>query len=318
MVVNKQTAQTGNATENPPLKIGLYLWAGFMPWQVAQEKDFFKANNLNVELIWFPLLSDRLAAFNAGKIDVAGLTMYDFLTGASNGIKSKIISVTDVSLGADAIVATPEIKSVKDLAGKRSSVEVGTVGHFLFLKALEKGGVAKDKVPMVNQSADSAIAALIANKTDVVYSYEPFVSQAVASGKGKVIFSSKDIPGLVPDLLAVRQSAMDSQPDALQKLLEVWYKTLDYRQNNLEEVLPIEAKKAGVSVADYKILLNGFEWLTPAEAIASFKPGTTTQALNVSAKEVGAFMLQEKLITKEAPPIAEFLDDRFLQKIIAA
>ncbi len=243
---SKQTTQTGNATENPPLRVGMNLWAGFMPWQVAKEKDFFKANNLNVELIWFPVLSDQLAAFNAGKIDVAGMTMYDFLTGASNGIKSKVISVTDVSLGADAIVATPGVNSIQDLAGKRASVEVGTVGHFLFLKALEKGGVAKDKVPMVNQSADSAIAALIANKTDVVYAYEPFVSQAVTSGKGKVIFSSKDIPGLVPDLLTIRQSAIDSQPEAVQKLLEVWYKTIDYRQANLEEVLPIEAKQAGV------------------------------------------------------------------------
>lgn len=310
-------AQTGSAAK-PPLRVGMNLWAGFMPWQVAKEKDFFKANNLNVELIWFPVLSDQLAAFNAGKLDVAGMTLYDFLTGASNGIKSKVISVTDVSLGADAIVATPGINSIKELAGKQASVEVGTVGHFLFLKALEKAGVPEDKVPMVNQSADTAIASLIAKKTDVVYSYEPFVSQAVTSGKGKVIFSSKDIPGLIPDLFAVHQSVVDSQPEAVQKLLDVWYETLDYRQTHLEEVLPIEAKQAGVSVEDYKSILKSFKWLTPTEAIATFQPGTTTQSLNISAKEVSTFMLKQKLITKEAPAINKLLDDRFLQKILAA
>ena len=65
-----------------------------MPWQVAKEKDFFKANNLNAEIIWFPV-SDQITAFNAG-IDVIGITLYDFITSASNGVKSKIISITDI------------------------------------------------------------------------------------------------------------------------------------------------------------------------------------------------------------------------------
>ena len=93
----QQTNTAGNAAPSPTLKIGLNLWAGFMPWQVAKEKDFFKANNLNAEIIWFPVLSDQITAFNAGKIDVIGITLYDFITSASNGVKSKIISITDMS-----------------------------------------------------------------------------------------------------------------------------------------------------------------------------------------------------------------------------
>ena len=120
-----------------------------MPWQVAKEKDFFKANNLNAEIIWFPVLSDQITAFNAGKIDVIGITLYDFITSASNGVKSKIISITDIFLGADATFDKSRINSV-GVADKRTSVEVGKVGHFLFLKALEKGGITKDTVSVVN------------------------------------------------------------------------------------------------------------------------------------------------------------------------
>ncbi len=312
----QQTTTAGNAASNPPLKIGLNLWAGFMPWQVAKEKNFFKANNLNAEIVWFPVLSDQITAFNAGKVDVIGITLYDFITSASNGVKSKIISITDMSLGADAIVVNPAIDSVGELAGKRTSVEVGTVGHLLFLKALEKGGITKDKVAVVNQSADAAIAALMTNRTDVAYAYEPFVSQAVAAGKGKVIFSSKDIPGLVPDLMIVQQSVIDRQPESVQKMLDVWYKTLAYRQSNLDEVLPIEAKQAGVSVQDYQNLLKGFKWLTPTEARAMFQPGTTPQSLVFNAEDVSSLMLKEKLIAKQLPPITELIDDRFLKKIL--
>lgn len=312
----QQTSTIGNAASTPPLKIGLNLWAGFMPWQVAKEKDFFKANNLNAEVVWFPVLSDQITAFNAGKVDVIGITLYDFITSASNGVKSKIISITDMSLGADAIVVNPAINSVGELAGKRTSVEVGTVGHLLFLKALEKGGITKDKVSVVNQSADAAIAALMTNRTDAAYAYEPFVSQAVAAGKGKVLFSSKDIPGLVPDLMVVQQSVIERQPESVQKMLDVWYKTLAYRATNLDEVLPIEAKQAGVTVKDYQNLLTGFKWLTPQEANAMFQPGTTEQSLIYNAKNVASLMLKEKLIAKPLPPITQLIDDRFLNQIL--
>jgi NitT/TauT family transport system substrate-binding protein len=312
---HQQTSQT--AASSQPLRLGFNLWAGFMPWQVAKEKNFFQANNLAAELIWFPVLSDQLSAFNAGKVDVIGMVTSDFLTSVNGGVKAKVISVTDISLGADAIVATPAINSVKDCVGKRASVEVGTVGHMLFLKALEQSGVSDQQVQIVNQAADAAISALIAGKTDVAYSYEPFVSQAVASGKGKVIFSSKDVPGLIPDLLVVHQEIIDQRPEAVQNLLKTWYQTLDYRQSHLDEVLPIEAKQAGVSVKDYQDLLKGFKWLTPQEALAAFQPGTTSKSLLYTAKDVTDFMIKQKLMEKQPPSFDSLIDTRYLQKIIS-
>ena len=64
-----------STSQTQPLRLGLILWAGYMPWKVAQEKNFFQSNNVNVEIIWFPVLSDQLTAFNTGKIDVAGMMM---------------------------------------------------------------------------------------------------------------------------------------------------------------------------------------------------------------------------------------------------
>ena len=77
-------------------------------------------------------------------------------------------------------------------------------------------------------------------------------------------------------------------------MLDVWYKTLAYRQSNLDEVLPIEAKQAGSTVKDYQNLLAGFKWLTPTEAGAMFQPGTTAQSLVINAEDVSSLMLKEK------------------------
>jgi NitT/TauT family transport system substrate-binding protein len=297
-------------------RLGLNLWAGFMPWKVAEEKNFFQLHQIKAEVTWFPVLSDQITAFNAGKLDMIGITMTDLLNSIRAGVKAKVVTVTDISLGADAIIASPEIKSIQDLIGKQASIEMGTVGHMLFLKALERGGVAANQVKMVNQSADVAVASLIAGKTDAVYSYEPFVSQAVNSGKGKVLFSSKDLPGIVPDLFAVQQDFLDRQPDTVQNMLKVWYQTLNYRQSHLDEVLAIEAKQAGVSVAEYKKLLEGFEWLTPQAALTALQPGNTTASMVYTAKEVSRFMVAQNLADKAAPDFGTLVDSQFVKAIL--
>lgn len=310
------SSQADGTAAAPTLRLGFNLWAGFMPWQVAKEKNIFQEHNLNGELTWFPVLSDQLTAFNAGKVDVAGMTMGDFLTAIVGGVKAKVVSTTDISLGADAIVVAPSINTLQEMAGKNASIEIGTVGHLLFLKALEQGGVPDSSVKITNQAADVAIATLIAGRTQIAYSYEPFVSQAVTAGKGKVIFSSKDVPGLVPDLLVVQQSVLARQPEAVQNLLKVWYQTLSYRQNHLDEVLAIEAKQAGVSVEEYQKLLNGLKWLTPQEAMTSFQPGTTTQSQINTAKVVSEFMVKQKLLAKAPPEFASLIDDRALRQVL--
>jgi len=313
----KSASNSSGSPQSRPLQIGLNLWAGFMPWKVAQDKDIFKANNSNTVVTWFPVLSDQLTAFNAEKLDIAGMTASDFLVGLAGGLKTKIIAITDVSLGADAILAAPSINSIKDLVGKRASIEIGTVGHMLFLKALEQNGIAPNQVEIVNQAADAAAAALIAGKTDSAYSYEPFVGQAVQSGKAKVIFSSKDVPGLIPDLLVIHERVLNEQAEAVQNLLNTWYKALEYRPSHLDEVLDIEAKQSGVSLADYNTILKGFKWVTPEECIKAFTPGNTMESLLYSSQVIADFMLGQKLITSKPDSIEPYIDRRFVEKYLS-
>lgn len=312
----RQPTNTSGTSQSRPLRVGMNLWAGFMPWKVTQEKDFFAANGVNVEVIWFPVLSDQLTAFNAGKLDVAGMTMSDMLTGLAGGLQTKILAITDVSLGADAILVAPSINSIQALVGKRASIEIGTVGHMLFLKALEQAGVSAEQVEIVNQSADAATAALIAGKTDSAYSYEPFVSQAVQSGKGKVIFSSRDIPGIIPDSLVIHEQVLQEQPEAVQALINAWYQTLDYRTTHLDEVLPIEAKQAGVSLEEYNTILNGFKWVTPEECLKTFELGTTMESVIYASQVIGDFMLEQKLITSKPDSIEPYIDRQFVEQYV--
>jgi NitT/TauT family transport system substrate-binding protein len=97
----------------------------------------------------------------------------------------------------------------------------------------------------------------------------------------------------------------------------VWHQVLDFRQKSPDEAYAIEAKRAGVSVADYKALQQGLEWLTPQQTLEGFQPGNTTRSLVYAGKIVADFMLSQKLLSKKPPSTTELIDERFMKAYMA-
>lgn len=166
-------------------------------------------------------------------------------------------------------------------------------------------------------AADAAVSAIIAGRLNAAYFYDPFTTQLLKSGKGKVIFSSKQVPGLVADTVVAHQALLDGRAVEVQKLVGVWHQVLEFRKKNQEEAYAIEAKRAGVSVRDYAALQKELEWLTPQQTLETFQPGNTTRSLVYAGKIVADFMLNQKLL-QTAPPVTETLiDDRFMKDYVS-
>jgi NitT/TauT family transport system substrate-binding protein len=90
----------------PPLKVGYSDWPGWVAWQVAIEKNWFKEAGVDVRFEWFDY-SASLDAFAAGKIDAVTMTNGDALVTGAGGAKSVMVMLTDYSNGNDMIVAKP-------------------------------------------------------------------------------------------------------------------------------------------------------------------------------------------------------------------
>ena len=59
-----------------PLKIGYSDWPGWVAWQVAIEKGWFKEAGVDVEFEWFDYVPS-MDAFSAGKVDAVCMTNGD-------------------------------------------------------------------------------------------------------------------------------------------------------------------------------------------------------------------------------------------------
>src|SRR5665647_2159149 len=70
-----------------PLKIGYSDWPGWVAWQVAIEKNWFKEAGVDVKFEWFDYVPS-MDAFSAGKIDAVCMTNGDALVVGATGGKS--------------------------------------------------------------------------------------------------------------------------------------------------------------------------------------------------------------------------------------
>ncbi len=243
-----------SASSSGSIKLGFSAWPGWFPWQVAEEAGIFKDAGVDVDLVWFEGYLDSINALAAGQLDANSQTLNDTIASVAAGSDQVIVLVNDNSTGNDQIIASKEIKTIQDLKGKKIGVEAGVVDHYLLLLGLQSAGLGPDDVQVENLETGAAAAAFASGQLDAVGVFAPFTTQALKREGSHTLFTSKDFPGAIPDHLTISRELLDERPDDVQKLIDAWFLTLDYIKKNPDKAIDIMAKRAGVSVDEYKQL----------------------------------------------------------------
>jgi NitT/TauT family transport system substrate-binding protein len=166
------------ASAAEPLKIGYSDWPGWVAWQVAIDKGWFKEAGVDVKFEWFDY-SASMDAYAAGKLDAVLMTNGDTLVTGAGGAKSVMVLITDYSNGNDVIVAKPGINSVLDLKGKKVAVEVGLVEHLLLRNAMQKAGMKAGDITIVNAKTNEMPQVLASRDIAAVGAWQPIVGEAL-------------------------------------------------------------------------------------------------------------------------------------------
>jgi NitT/TauT family transport system substrate-binding protein len=299
--------EDGDAT----VRLGFSAWPGWFPWQVAGEQDLFAANGVEVELVYFDSYTDSLNALATGNLEANSQTLNDTLAWVSGGSAQTIVLTNDNSTGNDQIIASEGIASIAELAGGTVAVEEGTVDHFLLLLALESAGLAPDAVEIVPLTTDAAAAAFVAGQVDAVGAFAPFTTTALERPGSTVIASSADFPGAIPDHLVFDTGFVESQPEAVQAVVDTWFDTLDWIAEHPDEAVGIMAERAGVSVADYRTYDAGTTIFSREDNLAAFAPGDTPANLDHMTEQIADFLLSTGLVDQR-PAVDGLLDARFV------
>jgi NitT/TauT family transport system substrate-binding protein len=292
-----------------PLKIGYSDWPGWVAWEVAIEKGWFKEAGVDVEFEWFDYVAS-MDAFAAGKLDAVTMTNGDALVTGASGAQSVMVIVNDYSNGNDMIVARPGITSVAELKGKNIGVEVGFVGHLLLLNALEDAGLSESDVTLVNVPTNETPQVLASGDVDAIVAWQPNSGQALSQLPGsKAVGTSRDAPGLIYDVLAVSPASLASRKADWEKVAKVWYRTVDYiyDEKTQADALSIMSARVGVPADQYKVILDGTKILSLEEAKAVMQKGDGMDSLYGSSKVADDFNVKYEVYA-EPQAIDSYID----------
>ncbi|MDX2096313.1 MAG: ABC transporter substrate-binding protein [Leptolyngbyaceae cyanobacterium bins.59] len=298
------------------VRMGFSVWPGWLPWQVTQDEKIFEKNNVRVDLKWFDGYLDSIKALTAGQLDANTQTLNDTISSVAAGSDQVIVLTNDNSTGNDQIIVRDGINTIADLKGKKVAAEEGTVDHFLLLLGLQKAGLTQADIDFQPLETGAAAAAFAAGRLDAVGVFAPFTTQALKRSGSKVLFSSKDFPGAIPDHLTFSRKFVEQNPDAVQTMVNSWFDTLAYIQANRDKAYEIMAKRAGVSVEEYKAYDTGTRLFTLEENLKAFQDGKDMTSLPYAAREISKFLVDSKLVTK-APDLTKLFDDRFIKAAAA-
>ena len=281
----------GASWAGAPLKIGYSDWPGWVAWQVAIDKGWFKEAGVDVQFDWFDY-SASMDAFAAGKIDAVTVTNGDALVMASGGAKNVMILLTDYSNGNDMIVGKPGIKSLKDLKGKKVGLEVGFVEHLLLLKGLEKNGMKESDVTLVNTKTNETPQALASGDLAAIGAWQPNSGEAMKRVPGsKPIYTSADEPGLIYDVVTVNPASLSSRKADWEKVVKVWGKVVSYINDpkTQPDAVKIMAARVGLKPEAYLPLLKGTKLLSLEEGKKVFVKADGFKSLYGSSKIADGF-----------------------------
>jgi NitT/TauT family transport system substrate-binding protein len=297
------------APTGPPLKVAYSDWPGWVAWEIAIQKGWFKEAGVPIEFKWFEYVPS-MEAYSAGKVDAVSMTNGDALVTGSTGGKSVCIIANDYSNGNDMIVAKPGIKSVAELKGKKIGVEVGFVDHLLLLYALKSANLTEKDVKLVKVTTDQTPQALKSGQVDAIGAWQPSSGQALKEVPGSTaIFTSKDVPGLIYDHLCVNPKSLAERRADWVKVAQVWFKVADYLADpkNLDDSAKVMSARVGLTPDVYKALMSGTHFLDKAGNTKHFAKGDGLDSIFGSSKIVDDFNVKNE-VYKTPMKIEDYFD----------
>ncbi|MDD5286199.1 MAG: ABC transporter substrate-binding protein [Desulfuromonadaceae bacterium] len=277
-----------------PLHIGTNVWPGYEPLYLARSLGYL--NESKARFHEMTTSADVLKAFRNRAIDVAALTLDEALLLIQDGIEVKILLVTDISNGADVIVAHPSIKNIQGLKGKRVGVESLALGAYVLSRALEKAGLTPRDVTILHVAVQEHLQAYATGRIDAVVTFEPAKTKLLGLGARR-IFDSSQIPNEVIDVIVVRADILKSKFAQLQELEEGWFRALDYMRKNPADANKRMGKREAITAAEFSDSLKGL--IIPDR---NENKRLLSGAILMPAKQLADVMFHGKLLNKPVDP----------------
>lgn len=245
-------------TETTTLRLGINPWPGYEALFLADQYGLFRKHGLDVRLVEFTSVGDCLRGYQEGNIDAMASTLVEVaLAEASSSIGKPVpVLVTDASYGADMILARETFSRMADLKGARIGVEPASLGIFILDRALAMNGMKRDDVILVPMGQEEMRHALASQAVSAVVTYSPY-SVAISKDGARVIFTTREIPDEVIDVVSVNPEMLAKQPGMAAGIRAAWADAMSLIESEREQSIAVMAARQRITPSEFIASLDG-------------------------------------------------------------
>jgi ABC-type nitrate/sulfonate/bicarbonate transport system substrate-binding protein len=255
-----------------------------LPVNIAQEKGFFAAERLTVNLV-------MMQTFVAGRAVMGGNVDYNSLAGnmitlAAGGAPVKVVFVL-VERPLFAFISRPELKSAKDLKNKKVAVSTrGSIDDYFVREVVAASGLnpEKDITSLSMGGTSNRLTALRTGAVDATGISVPYNLSLEREGYNRIAVAA-DTMHAVTNGLGVSEQKLKSQPDQIKRMIRAILKSIEYikshRSESVQRAMVLYKFDAATAELAYDMLLKSL----PAQGIPSEKAFETV--INLSREQLG-------------------------------
>lgn len=243
----------------------------------ARDMGFYEEVGITVDLVQFQGGPAEIAAMASKDIDISQIGHGAHALCIEG--QAKIFGL-DLYGKSDEVLANKDkgIEKIEDLKGKTVAVTAGTSSEIVLDLALEKAGMSKDDLELVEMDANGAVSAMISGNVDACASWSPSTNIIREKMGDKVIslagnadfFDKVAFPG---SFIATDEFARENK-DVLVRFYAATLKAMDYRKENVEEVCRQLAKEIEAEADTIIATKDNYEWLTAQDIENSLNDGS--------------------------------------------
>lgn len=306
------------AAESRPLMVGVTTWMGVSPAYIAQSRNYWKQQGLDVKLVNYEDYDDLFKDFKAKKIDLVYDMLGTFVDMQQQGQGVVILAETDWSHGGDKIIAKDKLTDFRKLKGRPVGVYLDKLSITFFLdKFLKTKGLRYSDVKVVGMEDTDLTPAFIQNKFELIVNDDPPAIEAVRKGQGREVATSADFPGSIPEgFAALSDYRSRVTEEQLVSFFAGWHKAARWMKSEakwseVEQTLrqTLFADNKNMSGLDLLSMYNSVKIHSGKDVLARNQQGGTEAYL----AEVGDFLLGNKIQKRDIDP-AKLLDtDAFIK-----
>ncbi|PSB37346.1 hypothetical protein [Aphanothece minutissima] len=209
----------------PRLVLAMNPWPGYAYFALAQGRQLYDPRRLSLDVRNFVDNDRAVQAYIAGAAQAIATTAIDVVTicGVAPERCPVIVYVIDESRGGDQLLALKDVRDLKGLVGRPIALDRSSLSRYLLARAFESEDLPP---PLPSQlrflPATAWEASLRQGTVAAVVSYPPRSERLLRALPLHTLFTSRQLPNEILDVLAVDPEFLRLHPDAVLALVQGW------------------------------------------------------------------------------------------------